>query len=97
MNEIYQQIFYYEISVVVAFHFSLTVQRMCHTSVQVVRESWVSSGVLLLSLVEEEEVTLSMTLHLLVAQQIVMYHQQKQSQEVVGVVMVEVMVTEKCS
>lgn len=70
---------------------------MCHTSVQIVRESWVSSGVLLLSLVEEEEVTLSMTVHLLVVQQIVMYHQQKPSQEVVGVAEVMVMVTEKCS
>ena len=70
---------------------------MCHTSVQIVRESWVSSDVLLLSLVEEEEVTLSMTVHLLVVQQIVMYHQQKPSQEVVGVVEVMVMVTEKCS
>lgn len=71
---------------------------MFHTSVQIVRGSWVSSGVLLLSLVEEEEeVTLSMTVHLLVVQQIVMYHQQKPSQEVVGVVEVMVMVTEKYS
>ena len=70
---------------------------MCHTSVQIVRESWVSSGVLLLSLVEEEEVTQSMTVHLLVAQLTVMYHQQKPSQEVVVVVEVMVMVTEKCS